>query len=242
MKQTANPYLTPLAIVIAGAFIAGGLYFSSGGSTTPPAAPTYPAAAQPTAPAEPEDTTNLVRAVDERDHILGDPDAPIKVVEYSDFECPFCKRFHATMYTIVEDNPDVAWVYRQFPLESLHPVKARAAALASECAAELGGNDGFWTFADRYLELSPSNNRTDVETLIPRIVDEMGLDRVAFNDCYESNRHDARIQEDIENAIATGGRGTPWSIIVTPNGTTLPVNGALPLPSVQQLIDAARQQ
>lgn len=88
----------------------------------------------------------------EADHIKGSLDAQIKIVEYSDFDCPFCSRFHATMNTIVEkyDGSEVAWVYRHLPLEQLHP-NAPAIAVASECVAKFGGNEAFWKFADGYL-------------------------------------------------------------------------------------------
>ncbi|MBE0618991.1 MAG: thioredoxin domain-containing protein, partial [Burkholderiales bacterium] len=75
-----------------------------------------------------------------RDHIRGDTAAPVTLVEYSDFECPFCKRFHATAKRLVDESKgQVKWVYRHFPLDELHPGKARKEAVASECAAEIGG-------------------------------------------------------------------------------------------------------
>ncbi len=139
-------------------------------------------------------------------------------------------------------NSDVAWVFRQFPLDQLHPVKARAEAVASECAAELGGNDAFWQFADRFMELTPSNNRTEIETVIPQIVREIGLDETAFQTCFESGKYDDHIDADIANAVETGGRGTPWSVLIAPNGKTFPVNGAQPQAAVEQLINIARQE
>ena len=82
------------------------------------------------------------------DHIRGSLDADIIIVEYSDFECPFCARFHPTMGQIVNEyDGKVAWVYRQFPLEQIH-AKARPLAEGSECVAELGGNDAFWAYTD----------------------------------------------------------------------------------------------
>lgn len=92
-----------------------------------------------------------VDPVSASDHIRGNPDAEIVIVEYSDFDCPFCARFHSTMNSVMDQyGEEVAWVYRHFPLESLHP-NAPAVAVASECVAELGGNDAFWKFADSYF-------------------------------------------------------------------------------------------
>jgi protein-disulfide isomerase len=178
-----------------------------------------------------------------RDHIRGDPDATVTLVEYSDFECPFCKRFHPTVKRLVaESNGQLRWVYRHFPLDELHPVKARKEAVASECAAELGGNDAFWKFADRFYELTPSNNKTDVDTVLPQIAREIGLDKVRFASCLASTRHDRRVGEDVQDAVATGGRGTPWSIIVSKSGKTYPLSGAQPYAAVRQLVDLALEK
>ena len=178
-----------------------------------------------------------------RDHIRGNPDAPVTLVEYSDFECPFCKSFHPTVKKLVdESNGQVKWVYRHFPLDELHPVKARKEAAASECAAELGGNDAFWKYADRFYELTPSNNKTDINAVLPRIAREIGLDAAKFASCLASSRHDRRIEEDVQDAVASGGRGTPWSIVVSRSGNTYPLSGAQPYAAVKQLADLALQE
>lgn len=177
-----------------------------------------------------------------RDHIRGNVNAPVTLIEYSDFECPFCKRFHSTAKKLVEEsNGQVRWVYRHFPLDQLHPVKARKEAVASECAAELGGNDAFWKFADRFFELTPSNNKTDIDTVLPQIAREIGLDQGKFAACLASTRYDRHIEDDYQNAVATGGRGTPWSIVVSKSGKTYPLSGAQPYAAVKQLVDLALQ-
>ena len=179
----------------------------------------------------------------ERDHIRGNPDAPVTLVEYADFECPFCKRFHPTVVKVIDDSGgQVRWVYRHFPLDELHPVKARREAAASECAAELGGNEAFWKFADRFFELTPSNNNTAIDTVLPQVAREIGLDPARFASCLASGRHDRRVAEDVQNAVATGGRGTPWSIIVSKSGRTYPLSGAQPYAAVKQIVDLARQE
>lgn len=177
-----------------------------------------------------------------RDHIRGNPAAPVTLVEYSDFECPFCKSFHPTVKKVVDESGGrVKWVYRHFPLDEIHS-KARKEAAASECAAELGGNDAFWKFADRFYELTPSNNRTDIDTVLPQVAREVGLDKARFASCLASGRHDRRVEEDLQNAGATGGRGTPWSIIVSKSGKTYPLSGAQPYASVKQLIELATRE
>lgn len=239
--KTTNPYLIPISIVLAGSFIALALYMSNGSTKTAQienAGKNQPIAQAP----QLSGSLDSIRPVTKEDHIKGNPDAPIKIVEYSDFECPFCKRFHDTMNEIVADdsNSDVAWVYRHFPLDQLHPVKARAVAVASECANEQGGNDAFWKFTDRYYALTKSNNQTVIETVIPQIVSEIGLDATAFQTCFESGKYDDHIDADIANAVETGGRGTPWSILIAPDGKPSPINGAQPTAAVQQLIESVR--
>lgn len=241
MNQT-NPYLVPGAIVLAGALVAGVMLVSGGdrsGDTTRTGTNQQGQMAQQE---QQERSLENLRPVDESDHIKGDPDAPIKIVEYSDFECPFCQRFHGTMNQVIEkygESGEVAWVFRHFPIAQLHS-KAPAVALASECVASLGGQEAFWQFTDRYFEVSPSNNRTDIETVIPQLVREAGVDEGVFQECFESDEFNDAVEADYNNAVATGGRGTPWSILVGPNGNTFPINGAQPLAAIEQLIEVAR--
>ncbi len=81
------------------------------------------------------------------DHVRGNQNARFALIEYSDFECPFCQRFHPTASQLIADMDNVKWVYRHFPLDSIHP-QARELAKASECAAKEGGEEAFWKFAD----------------------------------------------------------------------------------------------
>jgi protein-disulfide isomerase len=83
--------------------------------------------------------------VSEADHMMGNSSAQVYLIEYSDLQCPYCQKFHPTATQIKEEYDQLAWVYRHFPLDSIHP-KARPAALASECVTELGGNEAFWKF------------------------------------------------------------------------------------------------
>ena len=88
-----------------------------------------------------------VKPVSENEHIRGDKNAKISLIEYSDYECPYCKRFHDTPKQVLEEyEGKVNWVYRHFPL-GFHAT-ATPKAIASECVAELGGNDKFWEFSD----------------------------------------------------------------------------------------------
>ncbi len=93
-----------------------------------------------------------IRKPSESDHIVGSPTAPIVLVEYSDFQCPFCQIIHPSLAKLVnESDGKIAWVYRNFPLYQIHP-QAIPAANAAECIAEQLGNQGFWTFANTLLK------------------------------------------------------------------------------------------
>jgi protein-disulfide isomerase len=230
--------LVPLSIVIAGAAVGLGLYFGTGSSAPQPAA----GVARNTAEEAPAaDTTNKINPVTDADWIKGNVNAPVKIVEYSDFECPFCQRHHETMKVIAEKYGDqVAWVFRQFPLEQLHQ-KAMPVAIASECVGELGGDTAFWIFTDRYFEETLTNDRTNIETLIPTLVAEAGVNQARFTECYESERTKPAVEEDVADAVETGGRGTPWSVLIGPDGKTYPINGAQPASVIEQTIEAALQ-
>ena len=226
--------LIPLSIVIAGIAIGAGLYLSGGGPTKMVNNVNNPRAQEPIA-----DTTNKIDAVSEKDHYVGNLNAPVKIVEYSDFECPFCKKFHTTLEAVTEKyGDDVVWVYRQFPLEQLHK-KALPVAMASECVAELGGNDAFWVFTNSYYDASLSNDRTDIDTVIPQLVAKAGVNKAKFDECVASGRHQDVIDAHIADATETGGRGTPWTIIIGPDGKTSAINGALPQSAVEQAIKTA---
>lgn len=234
-SQKPNALLIPAAIVVAGALIAGGLYF--GGKN--------PQVAGTTSKPQVQESRELdkVKPITSDDHIRGNADAPVKIVEYSDTECPFCKRFHDTMNQIMDEygaSGQVAWVYRHFPIDQLHPVKARNEATALECANELGGNDKFWAYADRLFEITPSNNNLDQGEL-PKIAEYVGLDVNQFNSCLTSGKYAEHIEADYQNALETGGQGTPWSIVMGKNGKKYPVNGAMPYASVKQIIELALQ-
>jgi protein-disulfide isomerase len=151
------------------------------------------------------------------DHILGNPNAPIRIVEFSDPSCPFCKIFHPTMKQIMDQygpSGKVAWIYRAFPLDNLHP-NARHESQAFECASALGGNDAFWKFADRLYEITPSDQGKSLDQKeLPTIAKFAGLDAVAFNECLSSERFKEKIEAQYMDGVNAGVSGTPTNILV----------------------------
>jgi len=129
----------------------------------------------------------------------------------------------------------VAWVYRHFPIAQLHS-KASKEAEATECAAELGGNQAFWKYLDKIFETTNSNNSLDPNEL-PKIATAIGLDGNAFNACLSSSRYAELVKKSVEEAIKAGALGTPYSVIVTRDGQKILINGAEPLTMVKTKID-----
>lgn len=221
----------PIAIVIAGALIGGSLYYSNMKIAGQPVVKTVELNTS-------EDTDNM-RPVSADDHILGNPNAELKIVEYSDLECPYCKVFHATMKRVMSEygqSGKVAWVYRHFPIDSLHK-KARKEAEATECANELGGSQKFWEFTDLVYTTTNSNDSLP-ESELPKIAQKIGLDVKAFNTCLSSGKYADKVEADYQDAVKAGGRGTPNSIIVSKDGTKTVVQGAQPYESLKAVIDA----
>ena len=226
-QNSQNSFLIPLAIVVAGGFVAAAIYFGTGSGGSPTAT---------------INTNNQNAEIDlvppaEKDHIIGSRNADLVIVEYSDTECPFCKTFHNTMHQIVRDyDGKVAWVYRHFPIAQLHS-KAIKESEATECAAELGGNQAFWNYLDKLFETTNSNDSLDPSEL-PKIAAAVGLDVNAFNTCLSSGRHTELVKKSVEEAIKAGALGTPYSVIVTQDGQKVLINGAEPIAMVKAKIDA----
>lgn len=168
------------------------------------------------------------------DHILGDRDALISIIEYSDFECPFCKRFAPTPKQAIAANPGVVnSVFRHFPL-GFHDPEATNAAMATECAADQGQ---FWEYHDEYFERTNSNKQIAAGA-IQDIARDLGLNMGEFNECYDSQRHLDKVQEDLRTGAEAGVTGTPGNIIRNnETGEVRFLPGAFPIESIQAAID-----
>lgn len=160
-----------------------------------------------------EQAKNVRPVSPERDHIFGNPDAPVSLIEYSDYECPYCKNFHATVQKVIEAyDGQVNWIYRHYPLQ-FHNPNAQKEAEAAECAAELGGDEAFWEYTDLIYERTKSNKGFPLDKLAP-LAEEIGLDRAAFTECLDSGRYAGRVAEDLKNGQESGITGTPGTILL----------------------------
>lgn len=155
----------------------------------------------------------------------GPAGAPVTIVEFSDFECPFCGGLFPTLKQVEKEYGDkVRVVYRQFPLTNIHPY-AQKAAEASLCAND---QKHFWEFHD---SMFGNQRELSIADLKQRAVD-MKLDTAAFNQCLDSGKHAAAVQKDVEEGARAGVTGTPALFI---NGRLL--SGNQPLNGIKELID-----
>ena len=178
--------------------------------------------------------------ITDRDHVRGSDDAQVVIIEYSDYECPFCKKFHLTMQEVVDANAGkVAWVYRHYPLDALHP-KARTESMAAECAYKQGGDDAFWAMSDLIYEVTPSNNKLDLEEL-PKLAEQIGLNGEELQACIDAEEFKDFIEEQFQGGVTAGITGTPGNFIVAKDGRAWLLPGAIPLESIQTVIDEALQ-
>lgn len=231
MDQPSQPVLTiPTAILIAGAIIAGAVLWTKGPSVGPSLGQK-----------EVDVLTENIKLVQADDHILGSPNAKVKIIEYSDPSCPYCKSFHNTMRQVMDtygSTGNVAWIYRHYTLDKpdamgniLHPNAAREAQ-ALECANDLGGNDKFWKYTNRLYEITPSVTQTSPNGLDPKqlpiIASFAGLNVEDFNNCLATGKFKARVDADFTDGVNIGIQGTPSSIIV--------LEKALPVPIKEKLV------
>ncbi len=173
----------------------------------------------------------------EDDHINGSKNARILLFEYSDMECPFCKKFHPTAQQIVDDyKGDVAWVYRHLPL----PFHANAGkeAEASECANEIGGNKAFWKFVNALFVKTNSGGTGIALSDLPTLATEAGLNEDKFTTCLDSGKYADRVKSDVDTATSLGVTGTPGNILLdTKTGKTILMPGAYPFEDFKKAID-----
>jgi len=185
-----------------------------------------------------EDQAKKIPAVSDQEHVRGEKNAKIAIIEYSDLECPFCKRFHPTMQQVMEEyKGKVKWVYRHFPLDELHS-KADKEAEASECAFDLGGEQAFWAFIDKVYEVTPANNGLDPAEL-PKIATGVGVDEGKFKSCLDGGKFADKVEKMYQGGLGAGITGTPGSLVVNDKGGAWLIPGALPYESVKQIIDEA---
>ncbi|MBI2551366.1 DsbA family protein [Candidatus Uhrbacteria bacterium] len=188
----------------------------------------------PSAPTPAPEPVGNPAAVTDADHIRGDKKAKITLIEYSDFQCPFCGRFAPTADQILKDYAGkVKMVYRHFPL-SFHP-NAEPAAEASECADEQGK---FWEFHDKMFQ----NQEGLTADYFKKVAADLGLNATKFQACLDSDKMLAKVRAQQQEGGTAGVTGTPGSFLVDDKGRIQSIRGALPFESIKPMIDQMLQQ
>lgn len=213
------------SVLVVVAFCAGLLagYMAWGRNDNTTVAAQEPAAAQQQAAAP---TYRRYDIPTEGSYSIGPEDAAITIVEFSDYQCPFCVRWHEQVYNqLMAAYPGkVRFVYRHLPLTQIHP-QAMPASEAAMCAGE---QNAYWQFHERLF----TNQDSLGDALYTQLATDLGLDLTAFQECRDTHKYQAQIQADMDFAIGLGVQSTPTFFI---NG--LAMVGAQPLSSFTQLIE-----
>ena len=221
-------YFLPLSILVAAVLIGGSVIYSTGVKTV--------------GRDQVAGLGNIAGAVltDEQlvddDIVLGDPKAPVTIVEFGDYQCPFCGRFFSQTESQIKKDyvqaGKVKMVYRDFAF--LGP-ESKTAALAAQCAGEQGK---YWAFHDRLFEIEVADgvehNGNLSTSLMKSLAKELGLNQSPFNTCLDSGKYNVEIEKDYNDGVAAGVAGTPATFV---NGKL--VEGAQPYSVFKDLIEAA---
>ncbi|MEK6937156.1 MAG: DsbA family protein [Nanoarchaeota archaeon] len=174
------------------------------------------------------------------DTFLGNEDADITIIEFSDYQCPFCRRFYTETFPLLKENyikkGEVKFVYRDFPL-SFHP-SAQIAAESTECAKEQGR---FWEMHDKIFD---EQNRLGQETVqftkedLKNWAIQIGLDSAKFNICIDSNKYKEAVEEDFSEGLSYGVQGTPTFFIIKENSDAFKrIDGSQPYNQFEQVLN-----
>jgi len=223
------------AVLLPLAFVAGltfGYIFWGRAETNQPIAANAPQeVAQEAAPAaqqaaEPTPEFRRYDVPEDDDPVFGAAEAPITIIEFSDYECPYCRKWHVEVWPQLQAayGDQIRLVYRDFPLTNIHP-NATPAAVAANCAQE---QDMYFPYSEKLFEMKLNLGTTTYQSY----AEELGMDMDAFNECLESDRYLAEVEADYQYAAELGIRSTPTFFV---NG--IPVVGAQPFEVFQSLID-----
>ena len=173
--------------------------------------------------------------VEEGKHIYGDLGARFTLVEFSDMECPFCKRFHDTPKQIVDASKgNVNWQWKHMPLDFHNPA-AHKEALAAECIAEQKGNRGFWVFVNDIFHHTQGNGGGVAD--LASVVTGVGADLDAFRECLGSGKYEDKVEADIQKAKSYGVNGTPATFVVDNHtGKSQLLGGAQPAQAIMAVM------
>lgn len=234
-QKKYKDFFIPGSILLAGLFIGGAVFYTGGMGQGGVTAERTTATAERGVPTRAVDNngSTVTFTIGEDDHVRGNPNAKITLVEFSDFQCPFCSRFHPTAKQALQEyGNDIRWAYKHFPLDSIHP-QARPAAEASECVWAQKGDEGFWEFADAMFE----NQSRLGNAFYQEVAQQIGVNLSQFQTCVSERTYQDKVEQDYQQGVEGGVTGTPGSFV---NGT--PVKGAVPYEQLKSIIEAELSQ
>lgn len=224
-------------MVLVGLIVGYGVATGMGGGIGfPTPAPAQVAGNVPQAPSAPAPAGNPPSV--DNDAVLGDADAPVTIVEFTDYQCPFCGRHFTQTFGQIKtnyiDTGKVKYVIRDFPL-SFHQ-HAQKMAEASECAHEQGK---FWEWHDLvFSKQAEWSNTTDLNATVAQYARDLKLNVNNFTSCVDSGKYTAEVQADLADGSKAGIDGTPGFWVIGPDGKGTQVSGAQPYTSFAAAIDA----
>ena len=224
VRTMMQKLLVPIAILGSAVILFGAVFLLRSGSSRSASGNLHP---------------ELIQDVSASDHVLGSPDAPVKVVEYSDIDCPFCKIFEETMKKVQADygSDKVAWVFRHLPLVSNHK-DAEHHAEAAECVASQKGSQAFFDFISAIHVMAPEDQKFDPANY-GKLLPAIGVDEAKFNDCRAKGTFAQRVADESNEAQEAGATGTPFIVIIPPQGAPRAAfTGALSYEQMKQIVDA----
>ena len=224
-----NAYAIPLSVIIAAIMVSGSILYAGGGGSGPSQRAAIGQGGEPAAIVDTE-------GIEDDDPSIGEADAPVTIVEFSDFQCPFCRSFYSGAYQQIKEkyvnSGQVRIVYRDFPL-AFHSA-ARPSAIGGECADEQGK---FWEYHDKLFEEQAKQGNGTINygvTEIKQWASEIGLNTGQFNECLDSEKYGDEVDNDLEAGQRAGVSGTPSFVI---NGRL--IIGAQPFATFEEAIESA---
>ncbi len=177
-----------------------------------------------------------IMAISKNDHIKGNLNGKITLVEYTDLECPSCQQFQPTIKQIMQTYGDkIRFVTRNYPL--LQHANAEKEAEASECAASLGGNTTYWKYTDIIFRRSYSGGTGFALTKLTPLAAELGIYNTSFQKCLDSGKFVQAIQDQANDAQNAGASALPATFIIDSRGNTKLVSSDQPFDVYKTIID-----
>lgn len=232
-KNNKTPIIA--AIITAGLLIAGAIIYTKLPSKTQTADVSQPFQEQENKNQQAAQIWDIIEPINQNDHVLGNPDAELTLVLYFDINCFHCRKFHETIHQLMEEygkNGQLKWVSRHFPL---NPVSQKEAE-ATECVAELGNNEKFWDYLDNLVSM-PHLSQENLVSELTKLAVRTGINKNEFEECLESGKYTEKIKTTSQEAMGLGANGTPFSVIIDPNGKAAPIPGALTYEQMKEAIE-----